>query len=970
MKAPGTRSLLIVTIASSVGAGAVFLLLAVLALGAAGKPSVLALATAVAAISVFVIWGASAMLIRRVARPVERILDAAEALQGSAPGHLPLLGDSGHGLDQAALAFERAAAALIEERARLAAKVDEMTRVNQALAEARESLFRSEKLATVGRLAAGVAHEVGNPLGAISGYTSLARSRLSATADPDLREALDRIAAAADRIDHTVRGLLDFARPAPLELRPVTVAAAIDAAMDLARVQPRCRSVEVVVTLPRGLPLVLADERQLCQVFVNLLLNAGDAMEGKGRVEVGGRVESGTMEITMLDSGPGIAPQNLAQLFDPFFTTKDPGAGSGLGLAISHSIIESFGGSIDVANSERGGAVFTLRLRVGERVNVSWATPRSKVGEPFAMNWEATLAFVFVMAVAAWVRIAYFGEALAGGEMIPIGGDGHYHLRRIEGALRGAIPTFDPLMNWPVGGVAPWADGFDLLGAAFATIAGGGANRAETRVAIFLWPVVIGILAVWATIDLARMLVPRQDRWTPLAAGLIAAFIPQFVAVSSFGFLDHHIAEALSMVLLADWCVRRFSEAGEGAPGIAWEAAGAGAVALALWVFSGGVLYVALVAVPLGLSALGPDRTPRLIGSGAPALVAGALLGAASTIPALLVHGRLLSFAVPSLLQPCVVAVAGMALGAAVLASRRLSGRSPAQHAAFTLAVAASVVAIAMLLVPSLLLEIRTAIGGWVFRHDPWIDTISEFQPLLTFRAAGRVGDGNVQTYLGPVGVMGAVVFPISVVVAWRTSPRRAMTFAFLTAVLAALALMQVRFTRLAAPMLAIVVALAFRGMALQVSRLPRVGRAAAVVPLLGAMVIVLGSSTLRSQLAMTEPRDLLSLYSASLELKLDREPIHGHREGVLAPWDVGHFVMYLSGRPVAANGFGSYLDPVSFRDVQEAFLGDEKRLVETMEKYDLGYVVGGGLSFPTIKRCPKASPPSWEPLRFSTRGS
>ena len=179
-----------------------------------------------AAISTFVVWGASAMLVRRVARPVERILEAAEALQVTAPGHLPLLGDSGHGLDQAALAFERAAAALVEERARLAAKVDELTRANRALADARESLFRSEKLATVGRLAAGVAHEVGNPLGAISGYAELARSRLPPGRTPSCGDGLDRIAAAADRIDRTVRGLLDFARPASLELAPVSVAAA------------------------------------------------------------------------------------------------------------------------------------------------------------------------------------------------------------------------------------------------------------------------------------------------------------------------------------------------------------------------------------------------------------------------------------------------------------------------------------------------------------------------------------------------------------------------------------------------------------------------------------------------------------------------------------------------------------------------------------------------------------------------
>jgi len=364
MKALGTRLLLTVTVASAVGAGAVFYFVAALALSATGKPSVVALAAVVAAISTLVVWVASAMLVRRVARPVERILDAAEMLQGSAPGNLPLLGDSGHGLDQAALAFERAAAALIEERARLAAKVDEMTRVNRSLADARESLFRSEKLATVGRLAAGVAHEVGNPLGAISGYTEVARSRIPPGADPELREGLARIAAAAERIDHTVRGLLDFARPASLELRPVSVAAALEAALDLARVQPRLRGVEVVVDLSPELPPALANERELCQVFLNLLLNAGDAMDGQGRVAVGGRAGSGTLEITMVDTGPGIAPQDLARVFDPFFTTKDPGAGSGLGLAISHSIMESFGGGIDAASSEGGGAAFTLRLRV------------------------------------------------------------------------------------------------------------------------------------------------------------------------------------------------------------------------------------------------------------------------------------------------------------------------------------------------------------------------------------------------------------------------------------------------------------------------------------------------------------------------------------------------------------------------------------------------------------------------------
>jgi signal transduction histidine kinase len=334
-----------------------------MALGASGRASLGALAGVGVGVAAFVTWGASSMLVRRVARPVDRILAAARDLQSATPGDLPVLGDGGLGLDQAALAFERTAAALVEERSRLARNVAELTAANSALAEARASLVRSEKLATVGRLAAGVAHEVGNPLGAVEGYAQLARSRLGADADPAVRDALDRIAAAADRIDGIVRDLLDFARPAPLELRAVSVPAALDAAIRLASVQARFREVEVAVELPDALPPVLGDERQLSQVFLNLLLNAGDAMAGRGRVRVEARATGDRIHVLVSDSGPGIAPEDLPRVFDPFFTTKEPGQGSGLGLAICHAIVESMGGTIDASSPPGSGAAFVLRLR-------------------------------------------------------------------------------------------------------------------------------------------------------------------------------------------------------------------------------------------------------------------------------------------------------------------------------------------------------------------------------------------------------------------------------------------------------------------------------------------------------------------------------------------------------------------------------------------------------------------------------
>jgi signal transduction histidine kinase len=309
---------------------------------------------------------ASAMLFRLVARPVERILAAAGRLSRASPGELPLLGprdgSGGLGLDRAALAFERLAAALAEERAELAAKVAELTAANRALAEPRASLVRSEKLATVGRLAAGLAHEVGNPLGAVAGYAEIARARIPAGADPDLADAVERIAAAAARIDRTLRDLLDFARPAPVDVRPTSVAAAVEEALRLARVQARFRGVEARVDLPADLPPVRADAHQLAQVFLNLFLNAGDAMEGRGAVEVGAAVAGDRVEVRVRDTGPGFAPADLPRVFDPFFTTKEPGRGTGLGLSIGFRIVESFGGALEAENDPRGGALLRLAL--------------------------------------------------------------------------------------------------------------------------------------------------------------------------------------------------------------------------------------------------------------------------------------------------------------------------------------------------------------------------------------------------------------------------------------------------------------------------------------------------------------------------------------------------------------------------------------------------------------------------------
>ncbi len=355
--------------AAALGAAALALVLGVglplAARGMLGPARVVALALLAGTVTFAV---GAALLIRSIGRPVDRLIAAAESLGRGAASDLPLLEPPGEaaerGLSRAAVAFERLAAALVAERFRLAEKVSELERANSEILRARESLLRSERLATLGRLASGIAHEVGNPLGAIGGYVELARDRLK-DAPQRANEADDflaRIGAETQRIDRIVRDLLDLARPAEPALASVRLEAPLDAALRLARVQGRFKAVDVEIAIQEGMRPVLADERRLAQVFLNLLLNAGDAMAGAGRVRIAAREQDGRVEVEVCDTGPGIPAADLEHVFEPFFTTKGAGQGTGLGLAVSQGIVESFGGELRASNAPGGGAVLTMRL--------------------------------------------------------------------------------------------------------------------------------------------------------------------------------------------------------------------------------------------------------------------------------------------------------------------------------------------------------------------------------------------------------------------------------------------------------------------------------------------------------------------------------------------------------------------------------------------------------------------------------
>ncbi|HUB06790.1 MAG TPA: ATP-binding protein [Myxococcales bacterium] len=255
-------------------------------------------------------------------------------------------------------AFGQLGHRLAEANASLRAQVERLEKLNAELQAAREELLRAERLATIGRLAAGVGHEIGNPLGALLGYVEVAR------ADPrQAAEVVEAIGVQAQRIHETLQELMDFARPGKMELAAIPLPRALEGAVRLVRAHPRWRSMELSLDLAEDLPAVRANEHQLVQVLVNLLLNAADACEGRGHVQVVGTRAGEAVELEIADDGPGFPDGLEAQIFEPFFTTKERGHGTGLGLAICRQLMESFDGSIRAARGSPG-AIFKLGFRV------------------------------------------------------------------------------------------------------------------------------------------------------------------------------------------------------------------------------------------------------------------------------------------------------------------------------------------------------------------------------------------------------------------------------------------------------------------------------------------------------------------------------------------------------------------------------------------------------------------------------
>ncbi len=310
-----------------------------------------------AALAFIATWAFSG---RFVLRPVSMLLAATRRLESGdlsarTEGPYPRgeLGELSRAMDRMAESLERSVSARLE--------------AEQRLRREREVLYQSEKLAAMGELLAGVAHELNNPLAVIMGRSALLRQALGA--GPGAAQA-EKIAAAAERCARLVKNFLALARKSPPQRQPVELNRVVQETLELLAYPLRVDSVEVVQTLADDVPVIWADPHQLHQVVINLATNAHQAMRetpAPRRLTLATRFDAvqGRVVLEVADTGPGIPSEIRPRIFEPFFTTKPPGQGTGLGLSLCQGIVEGHGGSIRVESRPGPGALFVVELSPG-----------------------------------------------------------------------------------------------------------------------------------------------------------------------------------------------------------------------------------------------------------------------------------------------------------------------------------------------------------------------------------------------------------------------------------------------------------------------------------------------------------------------------------------------------------------------------------------------------------------------------
>ena len=287
------------------------------------------------------------LVVRTISRPLQRITVAAVQVTKGDYGTEVDLRKSNDEIGLLADSFN-------EMSRKMAGDIESLRQMN-------EQLMRADKLAAMGTLAAGVAHEVNNPLASISSLIQMMRNE---DRSPETLEKLEMIQSQIRRITRVTKDLTDFARARPAAKATVTINNVIEAALRLAELDSTFQKLKITRRLSTDLPDIFADADQLQQVFLNIFLNARDAMPDGGELTIETRNGGGNISIEIIDTGSGITPDEATHVFDPFFTTKPAGEGTGLGLAVCYGIVTAHDGTLELRPNEGVGATFVINLPV------------------------------------------------------------------------------------------------------------------------------------------------------------------------------------------------------------------------------------------------------------------------------------------------------------------------------------------------------------------------------------------------------------------------------------------------------------------------------------------------------------------------------------------------------------------------------------------------------------------------------
>ena len=260
---------------------------------------------------------------------------------------------------------------LTETNTKLRDEIEERHRAESELRTTQAELVQASKMAALGQMAAGLSHELNQPLAAIRSYAENAAAFLDRQRTETAKSNLTGIAELTDRMARIIKNLRTYSRNEQVAARPVRRQQAIHEALNLLEGRLTQSDITVVLDSPDNLPLVLAGDVRLQQVFVNLFTNAIDAMKDtpERSLSIRATSDAGGVQVCVQDTGPGVPAEVLENVFDPFYSTKDVGEGIGLGLSITHGIIRRFGGVITVSNACEGGAIFTVTLPRAELAN-------------------------------------------------------------------------------------------------------------------------------------------------------------------------------------------------------------------------------------------------------------------------------------------------------------------------------------------------------------------------------------------------------------------------------------------------------------------------------------------------------------------------------------------------------------------------------------------------------------------------